>query len=129
MGPLDPERSSLNQTDDSLDPYDYHLTKCGEDDITTMECNQIHTYHPDEEVEEKVLDAWDREPEAFFKPDFCNGKNEMMKILNQKCVVCFERESVYAFRQCGHQCMCESCYQIKSDIDMLKSIVCRQGKV
>ena len=42
----------LNSTNDSLDPFDYHLAKCGEGSFKTMECNQIHSFHPNEEAEE-----------------------------------------------------------------------------
>ena len=34
------------------------------------------------------------------------------------CVICNERDSVYAFRQCVHQCICEQCYQYKGDVDI-----------
>ena len=49
----------------------------------------------------------------------------MVKIFNQKCVICYERDSVYAFRLCGHQCLCEQCYENKGDIDILKCVLCR----
>ena len=29
----------------------------------------------------------------------------------QKRVVCLEKGSIHAFCQCGHQCLCESCYE------------------
>ena len=54
-----------------------------------------------------------------------NGNNEVVEIFNQKCVICLERDSDYAFGQGGHQCFCEQCYQNKSDIDILKCVVCR----
>ena len=92
-----------------------------------MECNQIRTYYPDEEVEEEVLDAWDRKHEPLFKPDYSNRNNEMVKIFLQKSVICFKNPSVYAFRQCGRQCNCENCFENKGDRDMLKYVVCRQG--
>ena len=53
------------------------------------------------------------------------GNNEVVKICNQKCVICFERDSDYLFKQCGHQCICEECYQNKSKIDILKCVSCR----
>ena len=49
-----------------------------------MGCNQIHTCHPAEEGEE---DDWGGELEGLFKPDYCNGNNEMVKIFNQKYVI------------------------------------------
>ena len=48
-----------------------------------------------------------------------------LKFFVQKCVICLERVSNYAFRQCDHQCICEQCYQKKSDIDILKCVVCK----
>ena len=48
-----------------------------------------------------------------------------LKIFSQKFVICLERNSIYAFRQCGHQCICEQCYQNKGDVDILKCVVCR----
>ena len=65
------------------------------------------------------------EDEIFIEPSHTNGNNDVVKIFNQKCVICFERDSVYAFRQCGHQCICEQCYENKGDIDILTCIVCR----
>ena len=67
----------------------------------------------------------DEENEDLIETIYTNGNNEMVKLFNQMCVICLERDSVYAFRQCGHQCICEQCYQKNGDIDMLKCVVCR----
>ena len=56
---------------------------------------------------------------------YTNGNNEVFKIFNQKRVICLERDSIYAFRQCGHQCFCEQCHQNKDEIDILKCVICR----
>ena len=48
----------------------------------------------------------------------------MVKVFNQKCAVCFGNLSVYAFRQCGHQCICKECWT-NSNVEMSKSVVCR----
>ena len=61
----------------------------------------------------------------MVEPDYHNDNNEMVKFFNQKCVTCYGSDSVYAFRQCGHQCVCESYYKNKGDLDILKCIVCR----
>ena len=98
-----------------------------------MESNQNHSLHPDEEDDqeevmwraERDLDAWVEEQKVFHKPAYYKGNNEMVKIVNQKCVKSFENPSVFAFRQCGNQCICEKCYENKGDIDMWKSIICR----
>ena len=50
-------------------------------------------------------DVWSGQKEGLFKPENCNGNNEMVKIFNQKCLISFENFTFYAFRQCGHQCV------------------------
>ena len=57
--------------------------------------------------------------------EYTDGSNEVVKIFNQKCVIFLEGDSDYIFKQCGHQCICEECYQNKGDIDILKCVVCR----
>ena len=47
---------------------------------------------------------------------------------DQKCVICYERDIVYALRQCGHQCVCEHCYLNKDGVDILECVVCRTQK-
>ena len=121
------EGTLLNKTNTSLDPYDYHLEKCGIDSFKNLERSLIHSFWPghgednDNLVEEDVVEG----NEDLIETQYFNGTNEVVKILNQKCVICYERESVYAFRQCGHQCICEQFYQSKGDIDILKCVVCR----
>ena len=125
------EGTLLNATNTSLVPYDYHLEKCGIDSFKKLECSLIHTFWPghgeDIENEDDILDVDDEveENEDLIGTQYLNGNNEVVKIFNQKCDICYERESVYAFRQCGHQCICEQCYQSKGDIDILKCVVCR----
>ena len=65
------------------------------------------------------------EDEVLVETQNLYGNNEVVKNFTEKCVICCERDSVYAFRQCGHQCICEQCYQNKGDIDILKCVVCR----
>ena len=43
------EGTLLNSTDESLDPYDYHLAKCGKEAFETIKGNRIHSYWPDME--------------------------------------------------------------------------------
>ena len=47
------------------------------------------------------------EDDDLIEANYCNGTSEVVKIFNQKCVICYEIDSVYAFRQCGHQGNCE----------------------
>ena len=56
------------------------------------------------------------EEEDLIETNYCNGNNEVVKIFKQKCVICYERDIVYAFRQC---------YQNKGDNDIIKCVLCR----
>ena len=122
------EGTFLNVANNSLDPYDYYVEKCGKDAFKKLEHIQIYTcwpgYGEHEENEDDYLVEEDEENEDWIETIFCNGNNEVVKIFSQKCVICFERDSICAFRQCGHQCICEQCYQNKSDIDIIKCVVC-----
>ena len=120
------EGTLLNRADGSLDPFDYHVEKCGVDFFKELERSLIHTCWPDngEDIDNGGDDLVEKDGD-LTEPDYCNGNNEVVKIFNQKCVICYERDSVYAFRQCGHQCICEPCYRNKSDFDILKCVVCR----
>ena len=104
-----------------MDPYDYHVGRCGINSFKKLDHSLIHTFWPchGEDQNDNVED------EVLIEPNYFIGNNEVVKIFNQKCVICFERNSVYAFRQCGHQCICEQCYENKGDIDILKCVVCR----
>ena len=127
------EGTLLNVTNNSLDPYDYHLEKCGIDSFKKLERNLIHTLWPghgenieDEDdvlVEENIDNI--HEDINIHELQYTNGNNMIVKIFNQKCVICLERDSEYIFKQCGHQCICNQCYQNKGDIDILKCVVCR----
>ena len=122
------EGSLLNTTNGSFDPYDYHLEKCGIDSCKKLERNLIHSFwhgHGDNIDDDLVEEDEVEGNEDLIETQYFNGTNEVVKIFNQKCVICFERDSVYAFRQCGHQCICEQCYENKGDIDILKCVVCR----
>ena len=126
------ENTLLNTTNNSLDPYDYHLVKCGTDSFKKLERNLIHTCWPghgediesgddDEENEEDNI----QEDINIHELEYANGNNLIVKVFNQKCVICLERDSEYIFKQCGHLCICEYCYQNKGDINILKCVVCR----
>ena len=123
----------LNVTNNSSDPFDLHLGKCGKDVFKKLERSQIHRCwpHDDEEAENVDLvvedenDVLVEEDEDLIESNYGNGNNKKVKILNQKCVICYEIDSFYAFRHCGYQCVCEQCYQIKGDFDILKCVVCR----
>ena len=120
----------LNATNTSLDPYDYHVERCGIDAFKKIENELIHTcWLGQAEDEGDILDIEDEveedENEELIETQDHNGNNEMFKLFNQECVICLERDSIYAFRQCGHQCSCQDCYENKGDIDIKKCVVCR----
>ena len=121
------EGTLLNATNDSLDLFDYHLGKCGADFCKTSEHSLIHTFYTndeeDEEDEDDVLEEED-EDEVLVEKNCCNGSNEVVRIFNQRCVILYEKDSIYAFGHCVHQSICEDCYK-KGDIDKLKCFVCR----
>ena len=121
------EGTLFNGTDGSLVPYDYHVEKCGVDSFKKLEHGLIHTCWPGhgEDIENEDDDLVEEDIVEEDETPYLNGNNEVVKIFNQKCVVCLERDSVYAFRQCGHQCICEQCYENKEDIDILKCVLCR----
>ena len=130
------EGTLLNATNANLDPYDYHLNKSGKDSLEKLEHTLIHTCWPshiengdDEDeisdIENAVAEDENEEDEDLIETKYLNGNNERVKIHNQKCVICLEKESIYAFTQCGHQCICQDCYENKGDIDILKCVVCR----
>ena len=78
-----------------------------------MECGFIEA---EEDVEEDI---------NIQEQEYTDGSNEVVKIFNQKCVICLERDSDYIFKHCGHQCVCQECYQNKGNIDILKCIFFR----
>ena len=117
------EGTLLNASHSSLDPYDYHIERCGIDSFKKLDHSLIHTFwlgHGENQDQKENV-----EDEILIEPSYTNGNNEVVKIFNQKCVICFERDSIYAFRQCGHQCICDQCYENKGDIDILTCVVCR----
>ena len=78
----------LNATNDSLDPYDYHIEKCGIDAFKNLENELIHTSWQghrdgDEELEDD-LDVEDEveENEDLIETIHTNGNIEMVKIFN-----------------------------------------------
>ena len=123
------EGTLLNRTNNSLEPFDYHVEKCGADSFKKLECSLIDTYWPDREEDDGNVieeDVFEQGENLIETPPYLNGDNEVVKIFNEKCVICLERDSIYAFREGGHQCFCQQCYENKGDIDILKGVVCRR---
>ena len=120
----------LNSSNDSLDPYNYHLSKNGLDCFKKLiDCDRIHTYWLSMEsggMEEIIEDEeYIEEDDKIHELEYTDGSNEGSKNFIQKCVLCFDWDNDYIFKQCGHQCICEECYQNKGDIDILKCVICR----
>ena len=83
-----------------------------------MESGDIEVIDDDGEDIEEIVDTQELE--------YTDGSNEVVKIFNQKCVICLERDSEYICKECGHECVCEECYQNKGNIDILKRFICRK---
>ena len=101
------EGTLLNQSSDSLDLYDYHLSKNGLDRFEKLlECNRIHSSWLSMEsggMEEIVKDEKDDEEDDeedvnVHELEYTDGTNEVVKVFNQKCVICFERDSDYILK-------------------------------
>ena len=124
------EGTLLNSSNDSLDPYDYHLSKNGLDCFKKLlEFNRIHSSWLGVErsfIEENFEEEEDVEGDVnLHELENTDGSNEVVKVSNRKCVTCLKRDSDSIFEHCGHQCVCEKWYQNKSDIDIIKFLICR----
>ena len=116
-----------------MDPYDYHVEKCGVNSFEKLEHSLIRTCWPGvgeymENEDGNLIDENEdniQEDVNIHELEYTDGSNEIVKVFNQKCVICLERDSEYIFKQCGHQCNCEQCYQNKGNINVLKCVVCR----
>ena len=78
------------------------------DSFKKLEYIRIHTCWPVDDHEED--DDLVEKDEILIESEYLNGNSELVKIFDQKCVICLETGSDYAFRRCGHQCISEQCY-------------------
>ena len=122
----------INSSNDSLDPYEYHLSKNGKDCFKKLlECKRINSNWLSmecgdmEEIIEEDFEEDVEEDDNIHELEYTNGSNEVVKTFNQKCFICLERDSESKYKQCGHHCICEECYQHKSDIDIFKCVIRR----
>ena len=74
------EGTLLNATNNSLDPYDYHLEKCGTDSFKKLERNLIHTCWPGYGEDIESDDDDDLVEEDVVETQYFNGTNEVVKI-------------------------------------------------
>ena len=73
----------------------------------------------------RKVKQWGAQQEALCKSDYCNGNNEFLQNFNQKLVIYLQRDSEYASRKCGHQCICKSYFDNRGDINIKNCIVRR----
>ena len=80
------EGTLLNATNTSLDPYDYHLEKCGENSFRKLEYSLIHTFWPghgededDDLIEEDVVEENEDLIETQYLNDRSTGIMGIMK--------------------------------------------------
>ena len=107
------EGSLLNATNYDLDPYNYHVENCGQDSLKKLERSLIHTFWPG--VGEDIEDEENSQEDVNINEmEYTYGSNEIVKVFNQNCVICLERDSEFILKHCGHQCTCEQCCQKKS---------------
>ena len=73
------ENTLLNATNDSFDPYDYHLEKCGIVSFKKLERNLIHVFWPGhgEKIEDGSDDN-DLVEEDIVETQYFNGTNEVV---------------------------------------------------
>ena len=115
-----------------MDPYDYHLSRNGMGCFTkllvckrinsiwlSMECGDM------EEIIEEDFEEDVEENDNIHDLEYTNGSNEVVKTFNQKCVICLQQDTENKNKQCGRQCICEECCQLKGDIDIFKCVIRR----
>ena len=78
-----------------------------------------------EEIIEEDIEEDVEEDDNIHELEYTDGNNEVVKVFNQKCVICPERDSDYIIKQCGHRCNCEECYRNEGNFDILKCVICR----
>ena len=116
------EGASLDSTMNSLVFYDYNVINCAEKMFTELRYKQScshFSYDEDNEDEDNTIP----DPPTIMQID--NGNNEITKIIIQKCVFCLEKDTIYAFRQCDHHCVCKSFCRNKGDLNVLNCVVCK----
>ena len=103
------EGTLLNFLNDSVDPYDDHVLKCGENLFWKMTIGETHSFFKDDDDDSEDVDFL-----VEIELEYYNGNSQLVKNFNQECFICIENCSVYAFRQNGHRCICEICWTISN---------------
>ena len=76
------EGTLLKATNNNLDPFLYHLGKCGADSFKTIEHCQNHSFYFDCEQDgegEVEGDVLVEEDEDIIETNYCNGTKEVVK--------------------------------------------------
>ena len=100
------EGTLLSSTNGSFDPYDYHVSNCAKKSFMKIEKQKIQSYYAIDDNDDD--DSSEENSGGENEEESCDGSNEIVRISNQKCVICLEQPSVYAFRESGHQCLCQN---------------------
>ena len=77
----------LSSTSRSLDPHDYHVSKCGKDSFMKTEIEKNSVYVIGGNDDDTCQDNSDNENESQVDPadvEGCNGTNELVKFLQSK---------------------------------------------
>ena len=99
-----------------MDAYNYHLSKNGLACFKKLlECNRIHSSWLSMESGdmEEIIQEDIEVDFNIHESGYTDGSNEVVKVFNQKCFICLERDSDYILKQGGHQCICEEGYEKK----------------
>ena len=115
----------VNGIANRLDPFDYSVSNCGENAFRELHSEQFHTCYTDEEEGDEDQEEDNAIPDTAMIMVYHDLNNEIVKIFNQKCVIYLDNPSNHAFCLCGHQFICEHSFQNKSDVDLLKCVICR----
>ena len=82
------EGTLLNATNSSLDPYDYHVQKCGVGPFKNSDRSLIHTSWPGhgEDIENEddisIVEDVVEEDENLIETEYLNGNKEVVKFFN-----------------------------------------------
>ena len=96
------EGTLLNATNNSLDPYDYHVEKCGVHSSEKLERRLVHTFSPDhgeDQDQDQNGSEKDEDEGHLIETNYTNGNNEVVKISNQKSVICYLKMKEVGLKQ------------------------------
>ena len=106
-------------------PYDLLYNTNDGQRFKISELKLIAPDHEDEDIENYFEYAQEVEDDENNEISIYNGNNELVKIFNEKCVICLENDSIYAFRNCGHQTICNDCYNNSDSNKLTKCVFCQ----